>query len=159
MSDRKEIDDFSLIFQGDTPLLDIRAPVEFANGSFPSVLNVPLMTDDERHLIGIRYKERGQESAIKLGRELVNGHLKEQRVGNWLDFVNKHPSGALYCFRGGLRSKIAQEWIYQQSGISYPRIKGGYKALRSFLIDEMSRIVNEKIFLVSVVKPVVAKLY
>jgi len=148
MSDRKEIDDFSLIFQRDTPLLDIRAPVEFANGSFPSVLNVPLMTDDERHLIGIRYKERGQESAIKLGRELVNGHLKEQRVGNWLDFVNKHPSGALYCFRGGLRSKIAQEWIYQQSGISYPRIKGGYKALRSFLIDEMSRIVNEKIFLV-----------
>jgi len=148
MSDRKEIDDFSLIFQGDTPLLDIRAPVEFANGSFPSVLNVPLMTDDERHLIGIRYKERGQESAIKLGRELVNGHLKEQRVGNWLDFVNKHPLGALYCFRGGLRSKIAQEWIYQQSGISYPRIKGGYKALRSFLINEMSRIVNEKIFLV-----------
>jgi len=148
MSDREEIDDFSLIFQGDTPLLDIRAPIEFANGSFPSVLNVPLMTDDERHLIGIRYKEKGQESAIKLGRELVNGHLKEQRVGNWLDFVNKHPSGALYCFRGGLRSKIAQEWIYQQSGISYPRIKGGYKALRSFLINEMSRIVNEKIFLV-----------
>ena len=79
MSDREEIDDFSLIFQGDTPLLDIRAPIEFANGSFPSVLNVPLMTDDERHLIGIHYKEKGQESAIKLGRELVNGHLKEQR--------------------------------------------------------------------------------
>ena len=148
MSGHEEIDDFSLIFQGGTPLLDIRAPIEFVNGSFPSVLNVPLMTNDERHLIGIRYKEKGQESAIKLGHELVNGHLKEQRVGNWLDFVNKHPSGALYCFRGGLRSKIAQEWIYQESGISYPRIRGGYKALRSFLIDEMSRIINEKIFLV-----------
>ena len=148
MSDLEEIDDFSLIFQENTPLLDIRAPIEFANGSFPSVLNLPLMTNDERNQIGICYKENGQESAIKLGHELVNGHLKEQRVGNWLNFINKHPSGALYCFRGGLRSKIAQEWIYQQSGISYPRIKGGYKALRSFLIDEISRIVNEKIFIV-----------
>ena len=82
------------------------------------------------------------------GDELVKGSLKEQRIGNWLDFANKHPTGALFCFRGGLRSKIAQEWIYEQSGISFPRIKGGYKAIRSFLIDEMSRIINEKKLLV-----------
>ena len=148
MSELEEIDNFSQIFKENTPLLDIRAPIEFADGSFPSALNHPLMTDEERHQIGICYKDKGQESAIKLGHELVKGPLKEQRIGNWLNFVNKHPSGALYCFRGGLRSKIAQEWIYEQSGISFPRIKGGYKALRSFLIDEMSRITNEKRLLV-----------
>ena len=148
MSELEEIDNFSQIFKENTPLLDIRAPIEFADGSFPSALNHPLMTDEERHQIGICYKDKGQESAIKLGHELVKGLLKEQRIGSWLNFVNKHPSGALYCFRGGLRSKIAQEWIYEQSGISFPRIKGGYKALRSFLIDEMSRITNEKRLLV-----------
>ena len=98
--------------------------------------------------IGICYKDKGQESAIKLGHELVKGTLKEQRIGNWLDFANKHPTGALFCFRGGLRSKIAQEWIYEQSGISFPRIRGGYKAIRSFLTDEMNRIINEKKLLV-----------
>ena len=148
MSELKEIDNFSQIFKENTPLIDIRAPIEFADGSFPIALNHPLMTNEERHQIGICYKDKGQESAIKLGYELVKGPLKEQRIGNWLNFVNKHPSGALYCFRGGLRSKIAQEWIYEQSGISFPRIKGGYKALRSFLIDEMSRITNEKRLLV-----------
>ena len=148
MNNLEEINNFSQIFKGSMPLLDIRAPIEFAEGSFPSALNQPLMTNEERHQIGICYKVKGHESAIKLGHELVKGSLKEQRIGNWLDFVNKHPNGALYCFRGGLRSKIAQEWIYEQSGISFPRIQGGYKALRSFLIDEMSRITNEKKFLV-----------
>lgn len=148
MSSFEEIDNFSQIFKDERPLLDIRAPIEFADGSFPGTLNLPLMSNEERHKIGICYKVNGQESAIKLGHELVNGSIKKQRVANWVDFVNKHPTGALYCFRGGLRSKIAQEWIYNQSGISFPRIKGGYKALRSYLMCEMIRITTEKRFLV-----------
>jgi tRNA 2-selenouridine synthase len=41
-----------------------------------------------------------------------------------------------------MRSQITQQWIYEASGINYPRIKGGYKALRRFLIDETDRIMN-----------------
>ena len=144
MSKLEEIDNFSDVFKADLPLLDIRAPIEFSGGSFPQAHNYPLMNDSERHQIGICFKEKGQNSAIQLGNELINGTIKQQRVEKWLNFVNKNPKGALFCFRGGLRSKISQEWIYEQSGVSYPRIKGGYKALRSFLIDEMARIVNNK---------------
>jgi len=148
MSSLKEIDNYSDLFKSNTPLLDVRAPIEFIEGSFPYAHNFPIMNDRERHQIGICYKENGQKSAIKLGHELINGKIKEKRVNQWVDFVQKHPKGALYCFRGGLRSKISQEWIYEHSGVSYPRIKGGYKALRSFLIDEMKRIVNDMNFLV-----------
>jgi tRNA 2-selenouridine synthase len=49
----------------------------------------------------------------------------------------------LYCFRGGLRSQIAQQWIYEATGIDYPRIAGGYKALRRFLIEETERIMQK----------------
>ena len=143
-----EIDDYSLIFKGGMPLIDIRASIEYVNGSFPGAFNLPLMTDEERQQVGICYKEKGQKSAIKLGYKLVKDDLKERRVSNWLDFINNNPTGALFCFRGGLRSKIAQEWIFDNSGISYPRIKGGYKALRSFLLDEMNRIIKLNEFIV-----------
>ena len=110
--------------------------------------NYPIMSDIERHQIGICYKANGQDSAIRLGHELVHGKIKQDRVEKWTQFVKKYPKGALYCFRGGLRSKISQEWIFEHSGVSYPRVKGGYKALRSFLLAEMHRIVSNKNFLV-----------
>jgi tRNA 2-selenouridine synthase len=68
--------------------------------------------------------------------------LKQQRIEAWLSFVKQNPKGVLYCFRGGLRSKITQQWIFEHSGVEYPRIKGGYKAVRQFLISETQRIMN-----------------
>ena len=144
----QEIDNFSEIFKSNTPLLDVRAPIEFSEGSFPYAHNYPIMSDIERHQIGICFKADGQDSAIKLGHELVHGKIKQERVEKWIQFVKKYPKGALFCFRGGLRSQISQEWIFEHSGVSYPRVKGGYKALRSFLIAEMYRIVSNKNFLV-----------
>ena len=132
-----EISDFRELFLRDTPLLDVRAPVEFSAGAFPRTENLPLLEDEERHLIGIRYKNNGQEAAIELGRELIDGQPRKERTTAWKNFVQRHPEGALYCFRGGMRSKISQEWIYEATGIAYPRIKGGYKALRSYLLEEI----------------------
>jgi tRNA 2-selenouridine synthase len=101
------------------------------------------MNDDERQQVGIRYKEQGQEQAISLGHELVSNEIKSQRIAGWLEFAQQHPNGALYCFRGGLRSRITQQWIYAETGISYPRVTGGYKALRRFLIDELDRVIQQ----------------
>jgi len=148
MINQLEIDNFQQLFQNNTPLMDVRAPVEYSRGSFPGVLNAPLMTDNERHIVGRSFKQSGQLSAIELGQQLVSGKIKNQRVNDWLDFINQNPSGALYCFRGGLRSEIAQQWIFDYSGIAYPRVKGGYKAMRRYLIEESSRITNNNNFIV-----------
>lgn len=131
------LDNYQQLFIDDIPLLDVRAPVEFEQGAFPNAQNLPLMSNDERHQIGLRYKEQGQQAAIALGQELIQGETKDTRVKHWINFSKQHPQGALYCFRGGLRSQICQQWIYEASGIVYPRIKGGYKALRRFLIEEL----------------------
>jgi len=131
------IDDYRQLFLNDTPLIDVRAPIEFEQGAFPHACNLPLMNDDERHAIGIRYAELGQEQAVALGHELVQGEVKEKRIRDWFEFTQQYPQGALYCFRGGMRSKISQQWIYDTTGVAYPRVVGGYKALRRFLIDEL----------------------
>ncbi|MCL4166916.1 UNVERIFIED_CONTAM: hypothetical protein GTU68_064220, partial [Idotea baltica] len=42
----------------------------------------------------------------------------------------------------GLRSRTTQQWILDETGVDYPRVEGGYKALRRFLIDSTERLVN-----------------
>jgi len=143
MPELSQITDFTRLFIEDTPLFDTRAPTEFEQGAFPHTDSLPLMSNKERELVGTCYKNKGQEKAIILGHQLVRGEVKEQRLAAWLDFVKKYPNGALYCFRGGLRSQITQQWIFEASNIDYPRIKGGYKALRRFLIDETDRIMEQ----------------
>ncbi len=132
-------EDFRTIFLNDVPLIDTRAPVEFAKGAFSTSVSLPLMTDEERASVGTCYKQQGQEAAIELGHQLVSGTVKSQRVTAWLGFAQSHPQGYLYCWRGGLRSQICQQWM-QEAGCEYPRIRGGYKAMRRFLIDEFERI-------------------
>ena len=137
-----EIDDLETLLRDDTPLIDARSPVEFAKGSLPAAINLPLMTDEEREAVGTCYKEQGTDAAVRLGHELVAGDLKEQRVGAWKTFVAQHPKGALFCFRGGMRSEIAQRWL-EDAGVDYPRIKGGYKAMRRWLTDSTDQFIEK----------------
>ena len=137
MSTRPDTEDFASVLLSGVPLLDVRAPVEFAQGAFPASVNLPLMNDEERHRVGLQYKQKGQDAAIVLGHALVSGEIKAQRVAQWVKFAQEHPEGYLYCFRGGLRSRISQQWL-ADAGLPYPRIIGGYKAMRSFLIEKLN---------------------
>jgi len=139
-----ETDDYAGLFLDNTPMLDVRAPIEFLMGAFPLSNNLPLINDTEREQIGIKYKELGQDEAITLGHTLVQGEVKSTRLEHWKTFIEQHPQGVLYCFRGGMRSKITQQWIYENTGVIYPRVKGGYKAMRRFLIDAID-VSAEKI--------------
>lgn len=143
---RPDTSDYLALFLNDVPLMDVRAPVEFSKGSFPSATNAPLMDDEERHRVGICYKEKGQDQAIELGHQLVSGDIKAQRIEAWRRFTANHPDGYLFCFRGGLRSRLTQQWI-QEAGIDYPLVKGGYKAMRRFLIDNLEALVESSEFI------------
>ena len=138
-----DITDYRAIFLNDRPMMDTRAPIEFLKGSFPGVVNLPLMTDIERQRVGTCYKQQGQQAAIVLGHQLVSGDTKAQRIQAWADFARAHPDGVLYCFRGGLRSQIVQQWLKDEAGIEYPRVGGGYKAMRTFLLDTVEQAVAQ----------------
>lgn len=135
-------DDYLNLITSGVALMDVRAPIEFVQGSIGSAVNLPLLNDDEREEVGKCYKARGQEEAIKLGHDLVNGEVKSNRLQGWLEFVAQNSETALFCFRGGLRSQITQQWL-AESGTKICRIEGGYKALRNFLIAETARRIEE----------------
>ncbi len=121
----------------------MRAPVEFEPGSLPGAINLPILNNEERALIGTVYKKQGSAAAVKLGYELVSGSVKEARVQKWISFVQKNPSVVLYCFRGGQRSQITQKWL-KEAGINRPLIPGGYKFARNFLLDTISSFSREQ---------------
>lgn len=139
---RPDTADYRQIFLDGVPMMDTRAPVEFAKGAFPDTVNLPLMDDRERHLVGTCYKEKGQQAAIELGHRLVSGPLKAERMAAWSAFARAHPQGYLYCFRGGLRSHTVQRWL-AEAGIRYPLVEGGYKAMRTFLMNTTETAVAE----------------
>lgn len=143
----KLVNEFSELFLNDIPLIDTRAPIEFNRGSVPGAVNLPLMTDSERSAVGTCYKERGSDAAVELGHQLVSGEKKEQRIRDWVKFAEGHPNGALFCFRGGMRSQISQSWLFE-SGIDYPRIEGGYKAMRHWLLAQLERLCEQRNFIV-----------
>lgn len=128
------INNYRQLLLDDIPMIDVRAPVEFVNGALPSSINLPLMSDDERHQVGLRYKNNGQQSAIELGHQLVHGEIKQQRLQAWQDFMQANPNGVLYCARGDLRSQLTQEWL-AEAGVECPKVEGGYKSLRGFLYE------------------------
>lgn len=129
--------DFYRIVIENIPLIDVRAPVEFQAGSFPMAVNLPILDDDDRHLVGVCYKKKGKEAAFDLAHSLVSGRVREERVAAWVRFYNQHPGALLYCFRGGMRSKTAQEWLTEQTGAKILRLEGGYKAFRRYLLEAL----------------------
>lgn len=135
---RDDAVDLATLMLSGTPLIDVRADIEFVRGSIPGAINLPILDSAERERVGTCYKQRGQEAAIALGHTLVSGAVKETRVAAWCGFARAHPDAWLYCWRGGLRSRTASEWM-AEAGVRVPVVPGGYKALRQRLIDELEQ--------------------
>ena len=131
----------SLLAQ-EIPLIDLRAPVEFARGAFPAAVNLPLLDDAEREKIGTAYRNEGRDAAIALGHALVAGPVRARRIQAWLDFAIDHPDCRMYCWRGGLRSRIAQSWL-RDAGHNVRRVAGGYKTLRRACLDALESAAHD----------------
>ena len=122
-----------LLLEG-APFIDVRAPVEFARGSLPGAINLPLLDDEQREQVGLCYKTSGSDAAIALGKSLLTPHLLAERLQGWVAFINDNPGSHMFCFRGGLRSKSVQQ-LLAENGYDIPLISGGYKRIRQSLLD------------------------
>jgi tRNA 2-selenouridine synthase len=109
--------------------VDVRSEGEYAEASIPGFANIPILNNEHRHIVGLTYKNQGQDKAIKKGHELVEPH-KSQLLEKW----HSPKPTIVSCWRGGLRSKISCEWM-AQAGQETLRVDGGYKAMRKSLLE------------------------
>ncbi|RLA07277.1 MAG: tRNA 2-selenouridine(34) synthase MnmH [Gammaproteobacteria bacterium] len=138
---------FDIIFKNNIPLLDVRAPIEFVKGALPNSINIPLLNNKQREQIGICYKKYGKKKAMDLGYSIFDNQKITHRQQSWDRFFQQHKNAYLYCARGGQRSKISQQWLTDY-GIKMPRIEGGFKALRQYLLQQLDDICINKEFVV-----------
>lgn len=130
------------LLQRGTPFLDVRSPAEAARGTVPGAENLPILDDEERHQVGLTFKQSGHDAAESLGFQLVSGQRRERRIAAWTDFARRHPDAWIFCWRGGQRSQIAQAWL-EQAGRQLPRVEGGFKALRHACLETLSRAPSQ----------------
>ncbi|MGG3564530.1 tRNA 2-selenouridine(34) synthase MnmH [Neobacillus rhizosphaerae] len=127
------------LFMIKTPIIiDIRSPIEFKDGAIPGAINVPLFSDEERHEIGIIYKQEGQAAAKWRAMELVSPKLPELLH----TIKGHHTNGELviYCWRGGMRSNSVVTFM-EFAGIYAWRLIGGYKAYRHHILEKIPTII------------------
>ena len=121
--------------QGPGPVVDVRAPAEFAQGHIPGAQNVPLFSDAERAAVGTTYKQQGRQAAVQLGLELVGPRLGE--LGSQLNAIAAEAEGEplrLHCWRGGMRSE-SMAWLAAQLDRPALLLEGGYKAFRRWVLE------------------------
>lgn len=134
MSDKIKPEALTDLLSDNALLIDVRSPSEFDKAHVPGAINRPIMNDEERRRVGICYKEAGPRAAVELGHKLVSGAVREGRVRGWLEAARAHAGRtAIYCARGGLRSRITRDWI-AEAGLPLPLVEGGYKTLRHHLM-------------------------
>ncbi|MDZ4716489.1 MAG: tRNA 2-selenouridine(34) synthase MnmH [Cytophagales bacterium] len=121
------------------PVLDVRSQDEFSAGHIPGAVNEPLLTNDERSVVGTTYKKAGQQEAILEGFRLVGPRLSDIVTNT------KKVSGArdvlVYCWRGGMRSENFSQFI-GMAGIRSRVLDGGYKTYRRAAMDAFRRPMN-----------------
>jgi tRNA 2-selenouridine synthase len=134
-SDKKlNIPEF-LKLASEIPVIDVRSPSEFNTGHIPGAFNIPLFDDEQRKIVGIKYKNEGRRSAILKGLQLT-GPSMHARLETALSLAKENRL-LVHCWRGGMRSE-AMAWLFSLGGIDTLILEGGYKSYRHFVLDRLS---------------------
>jgi len=120
----------------DTLFLDGRTPKEYSEDHIIGAVNVPLLDDQERHEIGIIYKQSSREKAIERGMELF-----PRKIPSIYNAVKDHKNKTIiiYCARGGMRSGIIAS-LLASIGFKVLQLESGYKQFRHYILDELNNL-------------------
>jgi len=119
-------------------VIDARSEGEFAEDHLPGAVNWPSLNDEERKIVGTRYKQINQFEAKKLGAALVAKNIAEHIQREVLE-KPKEWQPLVYCWRGGKRSG-SLALILDQIGFKVTLVDGGYKAFRAALVADLPQL-------------------
>ena len=120
-------------------LIDVRSPAEFALDHIPGAYNCPVLDDEERRIVGTLYHQQGAFEARRVGAAMVADNLARHLRG---PLFSEQPPGwrpLLYCWRGGLRSGSAVQWL-RLVGWDAQQLAGGYKSFRRHVLAQTAAL-------------------
>ena len=122
-------------------IVDARSPAEFEIDHIPGAINCPVLSDEERRIVGTLYKERGAFEARRLGGGMVAANLSHHLAAAFSDKPARWKP-VVYCWRGGLRSASMVQWL-RLVGWDARQLGGGYKHFRKHVITSIDTIAPQ----------------
>lgn len=117
-------------------IVDVRTPAEFAEDHLPDALNWPVLSNEERIVVGTLYKSSPFE-ARKIGAAMVARNIAAHLDAHSAP-LPKSWRPLVYCWRGGQRSG-AMTWFLGQIGFKARQLQGGYKAYRAQVREDLAQ--------------------
>lgn len=113
-------------------IIDARTPAEYAEDHIPGALNLPVLDNAQRVIVGTLYKQHSPFEARRVGAAMVADNLARHLEGPLRD-KPKNWRPLIYCWRGGLRSGSMVQWL-RLVGWDACQLVGGYKQFRHGVI-------------------------
>ena len=119
-------------------IIDVRTPAEFAEDHIPGAINCPVLSDEERVIVGTLYKQVSPFEARKVGAALIAKNIAHHLQTRF----HAHPKSwrpLIYCWRGGQRSG-AMSIVLAQVGWAAHKLEGGYKTYRRDVLEKLEAL-------------------
>ncbi|MEJ6578385.1 MAG: tRNA 2-selenouridine(34) synthase MnmH [Akkermansiaceae bacterium] len=120
-------------------IIDVRSPLEFAEDHIPGAINLPVLSDVERHEVGLLNAISPFE-ARRLGATLITKNIHKHLSTTLADRPASYDP-LIYCWRGNLRSN-SMAVIFRAIGWRSRVVQGGYKAWRKWLMSDLDATIG-----------------
>jgi len=129
-------------------IIDVRSPAEFNDDHIISSINLPVLNNSEREIVGKIYVQDSKFKARLIGASLITKNISNilekdlfKKPRDWKPLI--------YCWRGGKRSYSFAK-ILSDIGWEPTILEKGYKNYRKSVVDALhKKNVNFKILLIS----------
>ncbi|MFS0837526.1 tRNA 2-selenouridine(34) synthase MnmH [Paenibacillus sp. 1P03SA] len=113
-------------------LIDVRSEGEFEEFTIPGSSNIPVFDNEERKEVGTIYKQVSVQAAKEKGLEIFSAKLP-----SFIKQFEEIPGQkAVFCWRGGMRSKTAAT-VTSLMGIQMYRLSGGIRSYRKWTHEKL----------------------
>ena len=122
-------------------IVDVRTPAEYADDHLPGAINAPVLSDEERVVVGTMYKQVSPFEATRYGAALVARNIAHHLDTLFHDKpINWKP--LIYCWRGGKRSGSVTTW-FRLIGWKAYQLEGGYKTYRHHVLEQLNTLPDQ----------------
>ena len=125
-------------------LIDVRSPEEYYKGHMPNSISIPIFNNEERSIIGKKYKYSGRENAVREGFKIIENKIdkiinkfiliKKEFDISTIDKTANDTYIKIYCARGGMRSQ-SMLWLLEKFHYPCITLNGGYKTYRNWVLN------------------------
>ena len=122
-------------------IIDARTPAEFEEDHVPGAINLPVLDNEQRIIVGTTYKQKSAFEARRIGGAMVAANIAHH-IAAYMHDKPKDWRPLIYCWRGGQRSGSFTTWL-RMIGWDAQQLMGGYKQFRHLVIERIESLAPQ----------------